>query len=173
MPKVCAFVVYGIARPKGSTRSWACPVKDAHGQVVRDATTGRVVMRQAITHQNRESLMKWAHDIRAAIQLHAPELQDALVRGPVAVRIVFHLPKPKSATKKAVYPVVAPDVDKLARAALDPMTKTIFHDDAQVVGLEVWKVYTDGQAKAAFEVWTPDQLPTAIRESNPFQEALF
>jgi Holliday junction resolvase RusA-like endonuclease len=173
MGKVCEFVVYGQARPKGSTKSWAHPVKDQHGQVVRDATTGRVVMRHAITHQNRDSLMKWAHDIRSAIQLHAPELRDCLVRGPVAVRVIFYLPKPKSATKKAVYPTVAPDLDKLLRAALDPLTKTIFQDDSQVVHVDAWKIYTDGQARATFEIWEPDQMPIGPSERNPFQEALF
>ena len=65
MPLICAFTVLGAAKPQGSTRTRT--FRDAHGFV-----------KTAITHSNRESLMQWRQDIRNAIQIHAPQLRNAL-----------------------------------------------------------------------------------------------
>lgn len=59
------------------------------------------------------------------------------------VGLVFTMPKPKSAPKrKPSWPTTKPDVDKLARNALDALQIAgILRDDAQVVSLIVWKGY--------------------------------
>lgn len=66
------------------------------------------------------------------------------VTGPVAVRLVFALPKPASAPKgRRVWPAGrVGDVDKLARSVLDSLTDAgVWRDDCQVVDLRVIKDY--------------------------------
>ena len=60
--------------------------------------------------------------------------------GPVAVRLIFTVPRPKSAKKSDVVPFRrAGDLDKLARAALDSVvTAGLLNDDAQVA--DFWRL---------------------------------
>ena len=60
---------------------------------------------------------------------------------PVLVELDFYLEKPKSAPKARQCPTKKPDVDKLARAALDALSGVAFEDDSQVVDLHVRKHY--------------------------------
>ena len=156
MALVCAFTVYGTPRPQGSTRTRT--FRDARGHV-----------KTAITHSNRESLMQWRADIRSAVQLHAPELRTNLVHGPIAIRIRFAMTKPPSVPKRRLFPVVAPDLDKLLRAVGDALEHTVLHNDSQIVGWEAWKVYTEGQASATVEIWQPETL-VPLEDVNPFQQ---
>lgn len=156
MSKICAFTVYGDARPQGSTRTRT--FRDARGNT-----------KTAITHSNRESLMQWRQDIRTAIQLHAPELRSNLVRGPIAVRICFAMTKPPSVSKRRLFPVVAPDLDKLLRAVGDALEHTVLFNDSQIVHWDTWKVYTDGCAQATIEIWQPDAV-VPVDTENPFRQ---
>jgi Holliday junction resolvase RusA-like endonuclease len=49
------------------------------------------------------------------------------------------MPKPR--TVKRLHPTVAPDLDKLIRAALDAMTAVAYLDDGQVTEITAMKVY--------------------------------
>jgi crossover junction endodeoxyribonuclease RusA len=55
--------------------------------------------------------------------------------GPVWMRLIFTLPKPKSAPKRrTTWPDRKPDLDKLTRSTLDALTDAgLWHDDSQVV----------------------------------------
>jgi Holliday junction resolvase RusA-like endonuclease len=67
------------------------------------------------------------------------------LEGPLWVELTFRLPKPASAPKRRrIWPTGARsgDVDKLARACLDPLHGIAFIDDAQIVRLTVVKDYT-------------------------------
>ena len=156
MPLVCSFTVVGAAKPQGSTRTRM--FRDARGQ-----------MRTAITHSNRDSLMQWRQDIRTAVQVHAPHLANALLRGPIAVRVQFAMTRPPSISKRRVFPVVAPDLDKLQRAVGDALEHTVLHCDSQIVHWDVWKVYTDGRAQATIDIWQPDAV-LSLETGNPFQQ---
>lgn len=147
MALLCAFTVYGDAKPQGSLTDYG----------------------RGLTYSNRASLMQWRQDIRTAVQMHAPQLQDALVRGPVAVRVRFAIPKPPSAPKRRLFPIVAPDCDKLVRAVGDALQHTVIRDDCQIVHWDAWKVYTDGRAEAHIEIWQPDAI-VAMATENPFQQ---
>jgi Holliday junction resolvase RusA-like endonuclease len=64
------------------------------------------------------------------------------------VRVAFRLPRPKGhygrrglRPSAPAYPNVMPDLDKLARAILDALTGIVWRDDAQVVRLDVEKIY--------------------------------
>lgn len=60
--------------------------------------------------------------------------------GPVLLNLSFVMPRPKSAPKtRAVAAVKRPDLDKLARACFDAISKVCYHDDSQVVGLKASK----------------------------------
>ena len=58
----------------------------------------------------------------------------------VRLELDFYFAKPKSA-KKRIHHTVKPDLDKLARAALDAFTGILYADDAQVSELVLNKLY--------------------------------
>ena len=75
-----------------------------------------------------------------------------LIAGPVVVTIGFYFQRPKGhygtgrnalAVRASAPPQMTtmPDVDKLARCALDALSGVIFRDDAQIVTLHVGKRY--------------------------------
>ena len=66
------------------------------------------------------------------------------IDGPIAIRMVFYLPKPKSV--KRDYPTVKPDLTNLAKATEDCLTKAeVLVDDAIVINHDLWKVYGTGE----------------------------
>ena len=114
------FVVRGLPVPQGSTRAWM--------------VKGRPVITSAA-----KGLGVWRRLIADVAQQHAPA---APWQGPVAVQLTFLLPKPKSAPKRRrVWPAKRPDLDKLARAALDALTYIVWADDSQVIDLHATKDY--------------------------------
>ncbi len=63
---------------------------------------------------------------------------------PLEMSVIFYLPRPKSIKSSArELPVVPPDLDKLARAIGDSCTGVLYNDDAQIVSLQLTKVYDD------------------------------
>ena len=87
-----------------------------------------------IVHQKSKELTAW----RTAIGNACRAIMEPL-DGPVEVDITFFLNRPRTVTRKT--PHVRPDVDKLARAALDGLTGAAFQDDAQVIRLTARKAY--------------------------------
>jgi len=125
-----SFRVYGIALAKGSTRAL---VQNGHTVITAD----------------NPSLAKWESAVRFAAETVAVRAGHALFDAGVAVELTFHLPRPKSARPaRRPFPTTRPDLDKAARAILDPLTGILYHDDAQVVELHAMKRYTDGPAYA-------------------------
>ena len=92
------------------------------------------VFRGRIVHQKSKELTAWRNTIHEACRAIMEPLE-----GPVTVDVTFRLQSPRSAPR--ALPHVRPDVDKLARAALDGLTGAAFADDAQVVTLTARKVY--------------------------------
>lgn len=131
-----AFVVLGVARPKGSTKAFM--PKGARFPVVTS---------------DNQHLKGWEASVRFAIQQHAGGVFFA---GAVSVRIAFELPKPKRLSRRAMHHVTKPDLDKLARGALDAMKGVIWADDSQVVDLHVVKGYAAGQPLARIEIRSAD-----------------
>lgn len=100
-------------------------------------------------HNRAKELAVW----RATIALKAKEAGCKPVEGPVRVNLIFHLKRPK--TVKRLFPIVAPDLDKLIRGVLDGLTGVAYVDDAQVVDIFAQKVYTNF-AHLDVEISTPD-----------------
>lgn len=111
--------VYGRPATKGSTVSFI-------------GASGKVITRTDSTR-----LAPWTDAVRWACREAQMTLANPDV--PVHVSATFVAPKPKTA--KRSHPTTRPDIDKWARALLDALTGMAYHDDAQVVGLNVDKCY--------------------------------
>lgn len=112
--------VRGVPQPKGSVRAF---IQDGH-PIVTSTTKG---------------LKSWQNAIAFVLQSawDGPPLDGA-----VSVELTFYLLRPASVPeRRRPWPHVRPDVDKLARAALDAMKGIVFRDDAQVCELVARKVY--------------------------------
>lgn len=88
-----------------------------------------------VLHSKGAALAVWRSGIAwAAVQAGAKVSNE-----PIAITMVFVMPRPKSV--KRVLPTVAPDLDKLVRGVLDALTGVCYTDDAQVVSINAHKVY--------------------------------
>lgn len=75
--------------------------------------------------------------------------------GPVRIDLTFEFARPQSHRRARgalkdtapLFHVSTPDVDNLAKLALDAMNGRFYRDDSQVVELTARKVYTDGPAR--------------------------
>lgn len=126
------FFVAGDPVPQGSLKAFA------------NRKTGRAML----TSTSGKNLTHW----RDAIGWVAREHCDTLAEGPVQVLLRFRLTKPKSVPKRRGTPVVKPDIDKLARAALDALTGVCFRDDAQVISLIASKAYCNPEEQPGVDV---------------------
>lgn len=140
---VFRFVVFGRPQGKGSKR--VLPVR----------STGVAGERRIVLVDDNRNAKPWAQQV-ALSALGALGVEQgatfALIRGPVAVTLDFHFGRPKShygtgrnaGTLKSSAPqwmIAMPDLDKLARNALDALTGVVIKDDAQIVRLHVAKFF--------------------------------
>jgi Holliday junction resolvase RusA-like endonuclease len=124
------FTCYCHPEPQGSANGF--PIRRANGE-----------MGVSITSSNKK-----LRPFRHAIACEAIRVTNSLCQRPVAAKhvpvsleISCYFNKPPSVPKKRDYPVVKPDIDKLARAILDACTGILFADDAQVIQLTIRKHY--------------------------------
>lgn len=112
------FHVPGIPQPKGSTRAFRRP------------RSSRLIVTSA-----NPKLKGWERDVYyAALAVRPP----TRLMGAVGVSLVFTLPAPKQGR---VLPSVRPDLDKLIRGCLDPLSGLIYNDDRQIVDVTAVKRY--------------------------------
>jgi Holliday junction resolvase RusA-like endonuclease len=135
-PQPLRFVVFGRPQQKGSKR--ALPIRGR-------APAGHHIV---LVDANRNAA-PWAGRVAAeAIRAYGP--QRELQRTPVAVFMRFYFSRPRghfgmgrnASRVKASAPDhmgVMPDIDKLARCALDALTGTVLKDDALVSELSLAK----------------------------------
>lgn len=117
------FTVFGTARPKGSHDPFVHP------------QTGQLLVRHTST-----GLRAWEAAVREEAQKFAA--QRVFFLGPVRVDLDFVFARPKSVSiAKRKHMTTAPDLDKLTRSCLDPLTGVIWRDDAQVIELTARKRY--------------------------------
>lgn len=126
--------VVGTPKPQGSKRGFVVPGKDG------------AKARAVVVDTAKAPLKDWRGAVTSAVQtaMGVGVREPLLLTGPLAVRLVFALPRPASAPKtRRVWPSGrVGDVDKLARSVLDSLTDAgVWHDDAQVVDLQVVKDY--------------------------------
>ncbi len=126
------FHVVGVPMPQGSKRAF----------VVK----GRAVL----TDVKGKELKAWRALVGECASAVFAEAEP--VDGPLEVHARFAFERPKTVTRVWPFRRPVPDVDKLARALLDGLTRAVFKDDAQVVRLHVEKVYA-GQPGAWVRVF--------------------
>jgi Holliday junction resolvase RusA-like endonuclease len=121
--------VYGLPAPKGS-KSFKGMSKAGRAILVEDSAKTKPWMEAC----------KWA-----VIEAGRPK-----IAGPVSVRIVFTMHKPKSAPKRRrTVPDRKPDLDKLQRSTWDALTQIgVIEDDARIVMCEAMKVFPGEHADA-------------------------
>ena len=92
---------------------------------------GRVVM-----VESSKKVKPW----REAVAAQTKAKVEAALENPVEIALVFHLPKPKTVTRK--WPAVKPDLDKLIRSTFDGLTTGgLYTDDALVITVSASKQY--------------------------------
>lgn len=155
MPVSVSFFAAGCPSTKGSARAFV--------------VGGRAI----ITNDAGKKAKTWASIVSG--KAHDMMNGCALLTGALVVHIVFYMPRPKAhSTKRGLRPDAPrwcwkkPDVDKLARCALDALTGVVFFDDAQIARLVLEKRYTlaDGAAGAEFEV--REIVSDAVQNSPPY-----
>lgn len=92
---------------------------------------GRVVM-----VESSKKVKPW----REAVAWQTKAKVNEPMTSPVEIALVFHLPRPKSVTRK--WPSVKPDLDKLIRSTFDGLTTGgLYTDDALVIAVSASKQY--------------------------------
>jgi|CXWL01.1.fsa_nt_gi Holliday junction resolvase RusA-like endonuclease len=117
-----AFIVLGVAQPKGSTKAFMRPG-----------------MRFPVVTNDNPKTKPWAEIVRLVAQQHAP--QGGPWSGPVDLTTTFYLPRPKSLPKRVLHHTKKPDLDKLVRAVKDALKGVLYLDDSQVVDVKAMKRY--------------------------------
>ena len=82
----------------------------------------------------------WKRTVMAQVFVVRPATW-AVTRSPLTVGLEFFLARPKSAPKRQVWPAKRPDLDNLAKSVLDALRGLVYHDDAQIVRLDLSKQY--------------------------------
>jgi Holliday junction resolvase RusA-like endonuclease len=120
-----AFSVYGTPQTAGSKKAF----------VVKSKNGGRP--RAVVTDDNKRS-KPWKDQV--AQQAGLAMRRRELLRGPLEMRLVFHVRRPQGhfgrrglLPSAAAYPITRPDLSKYTRAVEDALTGVVWHDDAQVV----------------------------------------
>jgi len=93
------------------------------------------VINGRVLHSQGSALAVWRSTIAWEATLAGCKPEE----GAMKVTLIFVMPRPK--TVKRAEPSVAPDLDKLTRAALDALTSVAYVDDGQVTELHARKIY--------------------------------
>ena len=97
---------------------------------------------------------------KAALQLMVGQAIKTPLLGPIAVRIAFYLPRPKSLMKKSSFagPIPhtgQPDFANLLKSTQDALNEIAWHDDRQIychAGSGKWYCEKDGQPRVVIVV---------------------
>ncbi len=102
---------------------------------------------RGILIESCKDVKNWREAVKWAAFEHCMIREDPIV-GPVRVKMIFTLPKPKSAPKRRLWPDRKPDLSKLVRSTEDALTDAgVWEDDARIVSCDAHKVYVgDGCA---------------------------
>jgi len=125
------FVVRGEPKAKGSMRAF-------------------IVKGRAVVTASAKGAGIWQKLIQFVLQ---DAWQGPALTGAVEVRLIFYLPRPKSAPKRVLFPEHKPDGDKLQRAVWDALTNIVIRDDAQIVDGMVSKRFADAEHPVGVEGW--------------------
>lgn len=94
-------------------------------------------------------LKGWRYAIAAEARKWLQETNAAPLSGPVAMHVVFYLPRPKSAPKRVLYPATKPDLDKLVRSVGDALKGLAYEEDSRIVDILACKRFAVNSAPRA------------------------
>jgi len=116
--------VRGRPAPQGSKKGFAQFAKGQPGKVVG--------IRQV---EMSPHVKTWREDVKAAAEALIEQTGHVRIEGPVRVRMIFTIEKPKSRPKRRrTWPDTMPDLSKLCRSTEDALTAAgVWRDDARVV----------------------------------------
>ena len=98
--------------------------------------TGFIKNGRVVIVESSKKVKPWREAVAAQTQAKV----QAALQNPVEIALVFHLPKPKTVTRK--WPAVKPDLDKLIRSTFDGLTTGgLYTDDALVIAVSASKQY--------------------------------
>lgn len=129
-PTDLVFRVFGDPAAKGSKRMVRTKTRRA---------SPRIADRVRLIEQGQKKLNRWEPRVRTAAQFAMHEQHWHLVDWAVTVGVVFLIRRPKRG--KYDKPEVTPDLDKLLRGLLDPLSGVVYDDDKRVVGCQAIKLY--------------------------------
>ena len=138
------FVVYCHPQPQGSARGF--PIRRANGKIGISITSDNPKLKP-FRHISAQTAVMALREAGGAIPFAGKHV-------PVRLKLDCYFQKPDSVSKKRLFPVVKPDVDKLLRAILDSWTGILFTDDAQVCAVEISKHYG-----------VPERIEASIRQA--------
>lgn len=144
------FVVYGSPAPQGSKKFVG--IKGGRGMMI----------------ESSKRVKPWRQDVKAAAEL--ARNGAAPLDGNLVVRMVFTVPKPKSAPRRRkTYPNTKPDVSKLARSTEDALVDAgLIADDARIVGYDrLFKVYPGEDPEALESPGVRIQVRVLAEEAIP------
>lgn len=128
-------VVLGDPKPKGSMRGF-------YSQKRR-----RVFM----TNDNPNT-----NDWERRVSTEAQKVRDMRREWDMAsarsIIMEFIMSRPKSLPKRVIDDIKRPDLDKLIRAVLDPLTGICYDDDSQIIEIQAHKRYADAGEATGVEI---------------------
>jgi crossover junction endodeoxyribonuclease RusA len=96
-------------------------------------------------------LPEWRETVLMGATIARAEQGGLTILGPVTVTMTFHMPRPKSVSRR--YPNSAPDLDKLVRAVGDALQESeVLANDGQIVTLVAHKVYAENPTYSGVEI---------------------
>lgn len=149
------FFAVGVPRPQGSKR------------MVR-TKGGRTLLLEDSKHSR-----PWRAEVAGEALGARLALGCAVEPGPVAVTLVFMMPRPKSHLRKGgglakgapLRPTAKPDLDKLKRCVGDALVGTVIVDDSQIVQVVAAKFFTADTPGVLVRV---DAMPFPASETLPY-----
>lgn len=135
--------VPGVPIPKGSTKAF--PFKRKNGK-----------MGVAVTAANSKT-KPWQAQV-AEIAKREMDWNGAVWKGAVYLTVHFFMPRPKSLSKRVIFHLKKPDLDKLLRSIKDALKGIAYVDDSQVVTTMCTKCYAVGQVGANIFVERLEEL---------------
>jgi Holliday junction resolvase RusA-like endonuclease len=119
--------------------------------------TARVINGKAIMWESSKKLPEWRESVVMAAKVSFMENNHQTILGPVTLHCTFHMPKPKSVSRK--YPNTSPDLDKLLRGIGDALQISgVISNDAQIVSIVAEKIYAQSPDTNGVEVWLTKKL---------------
>ncbi|OGO34763.1 MAG: hypothetical protein A2W35_06625 [Chloroflexi bacterium RBG_16_57_11] len=136
-------VVFGNPAPQGSKR-FLGRANSGKGIMVESSKAvkpWREAVKYAAINVMDKLLLAELYPLHSASLSVCNPLKTRLI-GPVSMRIIFTLPRPKSAPKSRLYPDRKPDLSKLIRSTEDALVDAgVIEDDARIVQFYAVKAY--------------------------------